>query len=478
MIVRWSILLACVTLAFFPTWTRLLDEAQAGAVTSYIFILPVFAVVAGVGIQRRRANELPIHDRQTDIIVGGIGALVSLAVQALWLPRYSDQYALLHIDVAAAVIFTLSGAVLLFGLRPVGRFWPLLVLTLSLSPVVYRMTAVALGGSRFAYGIVLVLLAGAAVGIAVGRTGRRAVLGFLMAVAVGAAVLKVVLVLRPTIHIAALQLIPTVSAAVATGALFLVLARRDPTLSARERPSSAPPTKSVRSAVGTVVVVAVVLFLLPLPDEPRPIETAGPPGLETALAVPTGWRQIDDESYSWVRSYFGSRSSLVRQEWQAATANPDWDSRNRPRTVVVDTLTTTNAASLAIYPERTLYRLVNTRTSTSLPVTLGRGVTASLYTSVNDALLLTWTKLVFDWVRDGAFQRVTIISVDNHEPDADFPVPTPSMASNMSSVLSVFLRGNTIVADDDPDFDDRDMLASVGSALVSAQFPAGTGGAP
>ncbi|MBM7416232.1 MULTISPECIES: hypothetical protein [Nocardiaceae] len=471
---RWAVLVVCVAFAFAPTWIRLAEEADSGAVTAYVFVFPVLAVVAGQGTARRREGELPIHDRQTDLIVGGIGALLALAVQALWLPRYSDQYALLHIDLAAVVLFTLSGAIMLFGLRPVGQFWPILLLAFAMSPMLYRLLAVSMGGSRFAYGMVLVLVAGVAGAIAVGRTRGRAALGFLVTVAVGAAVLQLLLVLDPTIDIVLLQLIPTVGASAATGTLFYLLARRGRSKRPLGRPVGAPSVKSARSAVITLVVVAVALVTRPLPAPPPPVDTVGPPGVvAAALAAPTGWRLLDDETYPWVRSYFGQRSSLVRQELQAAVANPEWDVRGRPRTVVVDTLTTTNAASLAVYPERTLYRLASTRSSPELPVELGHGVTASLHTSVDDTLLLTWTKLVFDWVRDGVFQRITIISVDNHEPGAEFPEPTPSMASNLSSVFAVFLRGNTVVGDDDPDFDDRGLLASVGASLVDAQFPAG-----
>ncbi|WP_027507154.1 hypothetical protein [Rhodococcus sp. UNC23MFCrub1.1] len=472
LVVRWTVLIAAVVLAFLPTWRRLAVEASGGAVSGYLFVVPLLAVVAGQGIARRRAGELPIHDRQTDVIVGGLGALAAVAVQALWLPRYADQYALLHIDVAAAGIFAISAAILLFGLRPVGRFWPLVVLVIALSPVLYRTVAVTLGGSRFAYGLVLVLVAGAAGGIAVGRTAARGVAGFLVTVAVGVALLRAVLAVSPTIHILWLQLIPTVGASAVAGTAFYLHARRGTTKRVLTRPVQNPSATSTRSSVLTVAVVAAVLVTLPLPNTPVPPSVAGPPGPPAAtLAVPVGWRQIQDETFPWVRSFFGQGATLTRQEWQAAAVNPAWDGKGRPRTVMVDTLGTTNGASLGVYPERTLYRLSSTRTSPSLRIDLGRDITGSLYTSVDDALLLTWTKLVFEWVRGPVFQRVTVVSVDNHDPDAQFPIPEPSMASNLSALAAVFLRGNTVVGDDRPDYADADLLTTVGRDLVAAQWP-------
>ncbi|MGB3370194.1 MAG: hypothetical protein WBA81_06190, partial [Rhodococcus sp. (in: high G+C Gram-positive bacteria)] len=68
----WVVLVVCVGIATYPTGKRLAQEAADGAITTYIFVLPFLAAVAAQGIARRRAGELPIHDRQTDNIVGGL----------------------------------------------------------------------------------------------------------------------------------------------------------------------------------------------------------------------------------------------------------------------------------------------------------------------------------------------------------------------------------------------------------------------
>ncbi|OZF37737.1 hypothetical protein CH294_09280 [Rhodococcus sp. 14-2483-1-1] len=470
LILRWAVLLTSVVLAFLPTWVRLAREAADGAVTAYIFVLPLLAVVAAQGVARRRTGELPIHDRQTDNIVGGIGLLGSIAIKGLWLPRYADQYELSHLDVLAALAFFFGGAILLFGLRPVGRFWSVWVLLLALSPLGYRMVAIGFGGSRFAYAAVMVILAGIAGAIAVGRTSRRGWLGFACTVSTGLAVAAIMLALWPQVHIVWLQLVPTVGAAAVTGIAFYVIARRGRFDEREPHRIGSPTAKWSPSSLVVAIVAAAVLSIIPLPGRAAVASVPGPPGVSTTLAPPVGFGQTDIQEFGWVRAFFGSRAALTRQTMRAEEGNSAWDMRSRPRTVVVDVLSTTNRASLAVYPESTLYRLSNTRTSKPLTIDLGRGVTGSLYTSVSDALLLTWTKLVFHWQRGDVMQRVTVISVDNHDLDAAFPQPMPSMASNLGTTIGTFLRGNAISIDDDPEYKDRELLTTFGTGLVRQQW--------
>ncbi|CCQ14123.1 Membrane spanning protein [Rhodococcus sp. AW25M09] len=479
LVFRWVVLVVCAVLAFFPTWVRLAREAAAGAITAYVFVLPLLAVVAAQGVARRRADELPIHDRQTDNIVGGIALLASIAIKGLWLPRYADQYELSHLDVLAALAYFFGGAILMFGLRPVGRFWSVWLLLLALSPLGYRMVAVGLGGGRLAYAAVLVLLAGIAGAIAVGRTRRRGWFGFGCTVLTGLFLAALMLILWPQIRIVWLQLVPTVGAATVTGAAFYVVARRDRTEARRPRRVAVPTAKWSPSSKIVAIGAALILFFIPLPSRPEVSMAAGPPGpVSTPLLAPVGFSRTGIQEFDWVRSFFGSKATLIRQTMRADEGNSAWDIRARPRTVVVDVLSTTNRASLDVYPESTLYRLSDTRTSRPLTIELGRGITGTMYTSVSDALLLTWTKVVFHWQRGDVVQRVTIISVDNHDADADFPQPMPSMASNLGTAIGTFLRGNAISVDDDPEYKDRELLTSFGTGLVRAQWAPTNGSTP
>lgn len=471
LIFRWVVLVGCLVLAFFPTWVRLAREVADGAITAYIFVLPLLALVAAQGVARRRADELPIHDRQTDHIVGGMALLAAIAIKALWLPRYADQYELAHLDVLAALTFFFGGAILMFGLRPVGRFWSVWLLLLALSPFGYRLVAISFGGGQFAYAAVMVILAGIAGAIAVGRARSRGWLGLACTVLPGFAVAATMSTLWPQIAIVWLQLVPTVGAASVTGFVFYLAARRGRSDERRPRRISTPTAKWSPSSKIVAIGAAAILAVVPLPDRAGLASVAGPPGsVSNSLEPPVGFTRTGTEQFDWVRAFFGTQSSLVRQTMRADDGNPAWDVRSRPRTVVVDVLSTTDRASLAVFPESTLYRLSNTRTSRTLTIDLGRGVTGSLYTSVSDALLLTWTKLVFHWDRGSYTQRVTIISVDNHDEDAAFPQPMPSMTSNLGTSVGAFLRGNAISIDDDPEYKDRDLLGTFGTGLVRQQW--------
>ncbi|MFJ7724199.1 hypothetical protein ACIQYM_39865, partial [Rhodococcus erythropolis] len=121
--VRWLMIALATIFAFWPTWTKLWQSTASGTAIGYVFALPLLCLVAAVGTDLRRGPELPIHDRETDKIVGCIGLFVALGLQALLLPRFAETYELMHIDVIAAWVFVWSAAVLMFGLRPVNRYW-------------------------------------------------------------------------------------------------------------------------------------------------------------------------------------------------------------------------------------------------------------------------------------------------------------------------------------------------------------------
>ncbi|MGE2843141.1 hypothetical protein ACQGFI_06570 [Rhodococcus sp. 2.95] len=142
----------------------------------------------------------------------------------------------------------------------------------------------------------------------------------------------------------------------------------------------------------------------------------------------------------------------------------------RPRTVQIDVVQVRRPSTLAVYPSKTTYDLENARVSPTVTLELPHGIVAEMYTIVDDALLLTWSNLNFVWTRgDGAAQRVSLISVDNHEPDAYFPEPKPSMASNGSNTLAVLLRGETSTEDTESEYKDLDMLEALARLLVEAQ---------
>ncbi|WFR72996.1 hypothetical protein P9209_03890 [Prescottella defluvii] len=475
-LVRWLVIAGCSLAAFWPSVIRTVDDLRGGDLLGYIFVMPFLAAVAAIGIARRRADELPIHDRQIDALVGGIALIVSVAVKWLLLPRYEEQFSLLRIDMLSWLLFVVGAAVLLFGLRPVGRFWPVWLMLLLIAPLPYRMAVVALGGQSPHVSVVLTLLAAAATGIAVGRTRRRGVVGAVATVVVGLAVLALVLILFPDAPRWVVQLAPAAVAAVTVGiGMYLqhgyyFTDRRAAYSVAPQRPTAVR-TGLVRSGL-VVVAVAFVLSLVPLPDPPSTVVVAGPPHARAQLVVPDGWTQENVEEFDWADRFFGRGATLTRQTIVADEGNPDWDSKSRPRRVVIDTLDTHRPATLTVYPTDTLYRLADARRSPTVPVDLGHGVQGELSTIVDEQALLTWSLLSFTWTRDDVSQRVNLITVDDHRPDAIFPHPTPSMASDVTNTLNVLIRGNAVTVDDSSEYKDRDMLTVVGSELVDTQWKA------
>ncbi|WP_395705313.1 hypothetical protein [Rhodococcus ruber] len=467
---RWAIIVAATLIGYRTTWLALSEEVARGTGGGYVALVPPFAVLAAEGVTRRRRGELPIHDRQTDRIVGGAVLLIAIAVKWLLLPRYGPNYQMMHLDVLSAWLFVIGMCVLLFGLRVTSRYWPVWLLLVGTSPLAYRAMLVQLGGSKFAAGFLMVLLGSVAIAVAVGRTRRRALIGFGATMLLGLALLVVVTTRFPDARVAVAQIVPSAVAAVVVGAAFYLYRYRG--LAPRTLPPNPVSPREAARTLLLIVPATVVLAAAPLPDQQlTPVSVGPPPSGTVSQVVPVGWYQIGSVDYDWPRRYFGSTAQLRRQMIRAVEPRADWDRLSRPRTVAVQTLQVRRVGVFEVYPVHTSYDLGQARVSPKIRVDLGRGVQADFFTVVDDELLLTWSLMSFVWTRgDALAQRVSLLTVDNHELDAPFPQPTPNMASNASALLSVFLRGRASVEDSDPEYKDLDMLTEVGRELVEAQW--------
>jgi hypothetical protein len=467
---RWSFIVGVTVLAFHQSLLSLLETTRAGGLNGYVWMVPIAAVMGAVGVARQERTELPIHDRQTDIIVGLMGLVLALMVHGVLLHRYSMYFHLLRLDLVAMWLFVASAAVMLFGLRPVIRFHWVWVLLSAVFTLPYHVAVILLGGGRFAAGFVTLTIASAATGIAVGTNTARGWRGNAAAWAAGMAVLAVMAVFFPNSPLLAYQMVPALtSVALVSVAMFVISHRGLPKrlLNRKVEPLAA---KQVWAALPVVLAVGIVLSFMQLPGGMLgPSAKIDGATFGRPLTAPAGWHVTETVEYPFVRRIYGSDARLIRQRMVADVGDPRWDKFARPRTVVVDTTTTWRPFSLNVYPARLLYDFSD-RLSDPYPVELGNGVRGIAMTAVDDDLLLTWNILQFVWRTKGSAQRVLIATVDNHEPGAPFPEPNGGIGATLGTMVTVLFRGNAAATDLDPTFKDAGLLTEFGRDLVETQL--------
>jgi hypothetical protein len=476
-VLRWILIWATTALAFHASLVGLYREITGGGLVGYVFALPWLALLAMQGIARRRAGELPIHDRQTDLIFGSMGLVLAVLLQGVLVPRYLLEYELLRIDLLAMWVFVVSAAVMLFGLRPVARFTGVWVMLLAVFPLPYHIMVVSLGGGRGAAGAVMLPLAALATALAVGRTRRRGLLGAALAAAVGGALIGAIAVIDPGAALWVYQLVPPLVATALVGTALFFARRRGDTSITFSRTIAPVSAKDVWLAAIIVIAAAIVLSLLHVPrlgvEQFNHDKTTT---FDRPLIIPPNWSTASTSEYLWIQRLFGPHSTMYRQQIIQQTGDQQWDKFGRPRTVVVDSVTTSRPNSFAVYPNDVLYDLSATRISDARLVDLGHGVTGSLYTVVDDGLLVTWTAVSWTWANGEEAQRVTLLAVDNHDENAVFPQPAESLVSNLNTLFTILLRGNAAVDDANPAFKDVGLLTDLGQQLVADQLaPGGRG---
>lgn len=470
MSLRWVLIGVLTLIAFHSTLANLVMVTRAGAIGSYAWTVPVAGVMAAIAVARRDRTELPIHDRQADLILGTMGLVFALLLHGVLLQRYALYFYLLRLDLVAMWMFVLSSAVVLFGLRPVFRFVRIWVLLLMVFPLPFYIMVILLGGNQVAAGLTTLLIAGTATGIAVGRTRRRGYIGAFGAWGFGIAVLAVMRVFFPDAPFVAYVQIPALSATAVVGLLLYFHARRGTAKRVLDRQVLPLAAKQVWAGVPLVVLTAIALSFVNLPSlgSPTPSQFDNM-RYGAALAPPNGWHTDDVTSYRWVERLHGPGAHLIRQVMVADVGNAEWDKQSRPRTLVVDSLTTYRPFSLNVYPAKVLYSVQRSRLSRPLRVELGHGVTGEMVSVVDDDLLVTWNMLQWTWRNAFSAQRVLVIAVDNHDTGAPFPQPAGALVPTLDTLFTVLFRGNAAVADREPEFKDAGLLTAFGRELVVDQ---------
>ena len=479
--VRWVFILAMTTVAFWSTLSSLVTELRAGTLITYVPAALVLTAMAGYGTSLRFHTELPIYDRQTDVIVGVVLMILSISIDGLMTQRFFNNYLITHVDLLAMWQFVLASAVMLFGLRPVARYrWSWILGLIAMYPIPYRSVVLALGGDRIIAGAVMVIFAAAAAAVACARTRHHAVIAALVASAVGAVVLLGIAVFAVDAPLIVYQSVPALVGGLSAGAIMYVDHRRglDSWAPYNREFHSLRVTSPRRSAVFIAVCAAAMFFLQPPPISFQP--NVYVPGINTQppLIVPPTWVQTASANYTWTSRLYGRRSHLMRQELRQVQGNPEWDKFSRPRKVMADSIYTRYPLSLDVYRIIFVYDLVGDRFSEWVPVELPHGITGLMQTVVDDTNFLTYNTLVWRWNDGTSTQQVTLMSVDDHEPDAVFPTPQMTTARNLTSMLTVVFRGTSVVEDLQPNFKDQDLLVSCANDLINAQIAAiGTGSA-
>jgi len=480
LIVRWALIASLTLLAFHESLTSLIEETRASNLNGYVWTVPVAGIFAAIGVARRNRTELPIHDRQTDVIVAIMGLVLAWLFLGVLAPRFAAYFNLIRLDLVSMWMFVVSASVALFGLRPVARFGWVWALLFMVFPLPYHVTVIALGGTKVAASVGTMVIAGVAAGIATGRRVgptvagsryTRATIGSGAAWLIGLVMLAGMAVFFPDAPWLAYQQIPALSSIVLAGLALYLYERRGQPKTLLDRRIEPLAARDVWAAIPVVAAVAVALSVIGLPVIPRsPMLRIATLTFDQPLPAPTGWQTTDIRSYDWVSRMYGNRAVLVRQRTTAEVGDPRWDKFARPRTVMVDALTTYRSTSLQTYPSRLIYDVKNTRTSEPRMVDLGYGVMGRILSVVDDRILLTWTILEWSWTNGPVAQRILVISVDNHEPDALFPEPQGGLGSTLASLFTVLLRGNAAALDENPNRKDDEMLTEFSHGLVRAKL--------
>ncbi|MBD8505144.1 hypothetical protein HT102_01390 [Hoyosella sp. G463] len=484
-------IIAAALLAFWPTWKYIVSATWTGGDVGYYPLFILLVVLAAIGMARQPRHTLPISDRQANAIAGTLGIAVAALIKLLVVPRYAEQYALLQIDLLAALVFVLSATVLLFGLRQVGTYWPLWLVLIIGGPLAYRLLVSLLGGDARAAGTASILVCSSAIALGLGHRARDRVAIYGLAVVLGSASLAVLLELAPGLGLVQFQRLPVVVGGLATW--LIVRIRRRGAIARAPSPSAPSGGESSWRSVTTLGLAAGLVAVIPLPASVQEAVGRGPDrAARITQTVPAGWGEESRVEYTWVRRYFGPEATLGRQLLRAAPGNAEIASLGlgapssgtiaalldaemsgkeapTPR-VAVDTFSLPNRVQLDIYPVSTLYDLGGTRRSNPVMVDLGHGVAGMLYTVIDEQQYLTQTRLVFSWQRGESVQRVVLTTQDNREAGARVPEPQPSMASNLTVLLEIFFRGNDALTDSEPALKDARLITTFARQLVAAQF--------
>ncbi|MCS5478357.1 hypothetical protein NYP18_01675 [Corynebacterium sp. YIM 101645] len=456
--------LSCVVVAFLDSFRAIVTDAAQG-VGHYSLLVLFMAAVLLVGFDRRRARALDIHDREVDYIIGGMAVILAVTVKVQLLPRFAEWDALLRLDMFAILVFSFGVSSLMLGMRSTLHFGPGWILLFLYNAPVHLLVSVTSGGGWWGPTMANIIGMSLAVTVAAHRNIPRPVRAGLLTLAIAVILAVCVWYLADASRIT--KQIPGV---VATATVALIVSGGKPQRwSIRRRE---PTVKNIRPAFAAVLAATVLMVLYPVhADSTTQTTVQRGPSTSFTLEDSTlpGWQVTKYTDYGWAGRFFGAESSLTRHKLTAESHNPEWDVDGLVRTVAVDTLRATEGYQARTFGDETLYSTLTGRRSEPVTVALGHGISGRAYTVLDESDFLTYTKLVFEWQPEGDIaEKITVIAVDDHRPEARFPQLAPSVTRMLAQVATILLRGNAVTVDNDTEYKDLDLVTQVGRDIVSA----------
>lgn len=119
--VQLGALLAVTAIAYSYSLTTLIQLADLNSPLAYVSLVPIIALVLAVINGHPSQPEPPIHDRQTDYIVG-VPLMVAALCTSLFLPnKLSAMFWVWRIDLLTLPVFVAGAVAVIFGLRVLWR---------------------------------------------------------------------------------------------------------------------------------------------------------------------------------------------------------------------------------------------------------------------------------------------------------------------------------------------------------------------
>jgi hypothetical protein len=444
---------------------RPLSAAVEHPSTQHLWVIAAWAILIALGQHQRKANERPIHDRQTDgIIAAGLLGITGIIYWTV-APRLGIDAPQFWIEVPLLILFAMGWSVALFGTRPVFRHLRAWLFALFFGwPLAYRIIidiAASFGASEL---FALIGIAAIASAATVGRPARHAFFAGVFTVILGIVGALTFMSPSPTRDLAFAAIAPALACLP-----WLAGSLREAN---RSRGTRSLVVRRARLAEGLAITLAAV-FLTGLGSMQDPtIFRLGGPLLQTAIdPSPAGWELLARVDVANATTIFGSDAKWTRTYWRADETNREAHDRDGiPRRIVIDDARVSEADRLALLPFSAQYQL--TAWTRSSVVALDTGVpfrvvlmAATLERETDVSLAAAFVSVDLP-IADGSGQRLNIVAVDDHRATAPFPGPGRGFRTDAWSTVQRLLRGDEAMSLELERVKDAELLESVITGLL------------